>query len=227
VHECWVALRDRLIETVERLIELACSRIQNSAEECHLQQRVEVQLRVCDLIHQESPHSGEAGGCVRLLYVGSDLLQHRHSLFGQAPRGGLTDSPGRECVDVPDLQIDLVDELACQYMLRVDLQRPPGPHKRVVVLPLMPIRDGDLHQNAGRSRIARERLLLASQPVVEPPKRFLERAILQERLGVIRINFERALQAALRRRPVPLTEKKHGAKGDLRVPRDAVHRQRA
>src|SRR5271157_6576148 len=112
-------------------------------------------------------------------------------------------------------------------MLWVDVERSLGPDKRVVVLPLTPIRDGDLHQNAGRSRIARERLLLATQPIVEPPKRFLERPILQERLGVIRIDFERTLQAALRRRPVPLAEKKDTAKGNLRVRRGAVHRQRA
>ena len=56
-------------------------------------------------------------------------------------------------------------------MLRVKFQCPPSPKKRVVVLPLMPIRYGDLQQNAGRSRIARERLLLATKPIVEPPKR--------------------------------------------------------
>ena len=44
---------------------------------------------------------------------------------------------------------------------------------------------------------------------------------------MIRIDFERTLQAALRRRPVPLAEKKDGAKGNLRVRRGAVHRQRA
>src|SRR5208337_719489 len=134
---------------------------------------------------------------------------------------------GRESIDVPDLQIDLVNELARQHMLRVDVERSLGPGKRLVVLPLMPIRDGDLYQNAGRSRIARERLLLASQAIVEPPKRFLERPILQERFSVIRIDFERTLQAALRRRPIPLAEKEDRAKGNLRVRRGAVHRQRA
>ena len=52
VNECWVAERDGLIKVVERFIEPACVPIQNGAEECHLQQRVEVQLRVRDLIHQ-------------------------------------------------------------------------------------------------------------------------------------------------------------------------------
>jgi hypothetical protein len=116
----------------------------------------------------------------------------------------------------------VVNELERQQVLRVDLQRPPSPDKRVVVLPLMPIRDGDLYQNAGRSRISRERLLLATQPIVEPPERFLERPILQERLGVIRIDFERTVQAALRRRPVPLAEKKDRAKGNLRVRRGEI-----
>src|SRR5262249_5854965 len=137
------------------------------------------------------------------------------------------DGPGRESIDVPDLQIDVANELARLRMLRVHLQRPPSPDKRVVVLPLMPIGDGDLYQTAGRSRIAREGLLLATQPIVEPSERFLERPILQERLGVIRIDFERTVQAALRRRPVPLAEKKDRAEGNLRVRRGAVHRQRA
>jgi len=107
-------------------------------------------------------------------------------------------------------------------MLWVDVKRSLRPDNRVVVLPLVPIRDGDLDQNAGRSRIARKRLLLASQPIVEPPERFLERPILQERLGVIRIDFERTVQAALRRRPVPLAEKKDRAKGNLRVRRGEI-----
>jgi hypothetical protein len=42
--------------------------------------------------------------------------------------------------------------------------------------------------------------------------RFLERPLLQERLGVIRIDLERTAQAAFRRRPVPLAEKKDRAK---------------
>src|SRR5579864_3054511 len=97
------------------------------------------------------------------------------TLFGKAPRDGPAYGPGRESIDVPDLYIDVVNELGRQHMLRVYLQRSPSPDQRVVVLPLMPIRDGHLHQNAGRSRIARERLLLATQPIVEPPERFLER----------------------------------------------------
>ena len=64
--------------------------------------------------------------------------------------------------------------------------------------------------------------MLATQPIVEPPERFLERPILQERLGVIRIDFERTVQAALRSRPVPLAQKKDGAKGNLRVRRGEI-----
>src|SRR5271166_5109652 len=79
----------------------------------------------------------------------------------------------RTSIDVPDPRIDVRNELARQHMLRVDLKSSPSPDLRLVVLPLMPIRDGDLHQNAGRSRIACERLLLASQPIVEPSERFL------------------------------------------------------
>src|SRR5215469_3450106 len=112
VHECWIAERDGLIETVERFIEAACRPIQSGAEECHLQQNVEVQLRVCDLIHHESSYSGEAARRVHLLRVRGDLLQHRYSLFGKAPRDGLADGPGRESIDVPDLPIDVVNELA-------------------------------------------------------------------------------------------------------------------
>jgi hypothetical protein len=54
---------------------------------------------------------------------------------------------GRESIDVPGLPIDVRNELASQHMLRVDVERSLGPDKRVVVLPLMPVRDGDLHQN--------------------------------------------------------------------------------
>ena len=96
VNECWVAERDGLIKAVERFIEPACVPIQNGAEECHLQQRVEVQLRVRDLIHHESPHSGEAGRRVHLLSFGGS---GKDSGWGIAvdPRGnpvvaGITDS---------------------------------------------------------------------------------------------------------------------------------------
>ena len=116
VNECRVAVRDGLIKAVERFIEPACCPIQNGAEECHLQQDVEVQLRVRDLIHPESVHPGEAGRCVHPLHVRGDLFHHRHPLFGKAPRDGLADGPGRESIDVPDLPIDVVNELARQHM---------------------------------------------------------------------------------------------------------------
>jgi hypothetical protein len=180
----------------------------------HFQHRVEVQLRVCDLIHHESPHCGEAGRRVDLLHLPSDLLQHRHRLFGKAELGdtsGVLNRKFRESIDVADLQVHVANEFARLHMLRVDLKSSPSPDQRLVVLPLMLIRDSDLHQNAGRSRIARERLLLATQPIGEPPERFLERPILQESLGVIRIDLERAAQAAFHRRPVPLAEKKDRA----------------
>src|SRR5258708_40108087 len=106
------------------------------------------------------------------------LLHHISTTYGKAQRYDLADEPGRESIDVPDPPIDVRNELARQHMLRVDLKSSPSPDLRLVVLPLMPIRDGDLHQNAGRSRIACERLLLASQPIVEPSERFLERPIL-------------------------------------------------
>jgi len=62
---------------VERFIEPACCPMQNGAEECHLQQRVEVQLRVRDLIHQESVHPGEAGRRIHLLQVGRNSRSAR------------------------------------------------------------------------------------------------------------------------------------------------------
>src|SRR3954470_3466076 len=100
-------------------------------------------------------------------------------------------------------------------MLRIHLQCPPSPNKRFLVFSLIPIRDGDLHQNPRRTRIASERLLFGMQTKVKTTKRFLERPILQQRLGVVRIDFERTLQAALRRRPSPLAEEEDRAQSNL------------
>ena len=72
VDECWVAVRDGLIKAVERFIEPACCPTQTGAKERHLQQDVEVQLRVRDLIHHESSHPGEAGG-QRVAMVGDGV----------------------------------------------------------------------------------------------------------------------------------------------------------
>ena len=67
-------------------------------------------------------------------------------------------------------------------MLRVDVNRSPAQTSASSYFRWCQY-EMAIYQNAGRSRIARERLLLASQPIVEPPERFLERPILQERLG--------------------------------------------
>ncbi len=163
VYECWVAIRDGLIKAVERFIEPTCCPIQKGAGRCQLQHHVEVHSRVRDLLDQESVPPGVVGRRVYLLHLCGDLLQHRHPLFGKAEHYGLPDV-GRESIDVPGLPIDVGNALVRKRMRRVDLKSSLSPDERVVVFPLMPVRDGDLRQNERRSRIPRECPLLASQP---------------------------------------------------------------
>ena len=112
---------------------------------------------------------------VDILYLGDDLLQIRQCLVRDAKHHGDTQVLGHELVDVSELPVDAGEELAGEQVVRIDVERPLRPDERVVVLPLMPIRHRDLHQHERRSRIARERLLLEPQALVEPSERFLQR----------------------------------------------------
>src|SRR5437867_2239687 len=81
VDECWVAVRDGLIKAVERFFEPTCCPIQNGAKECHLQQDVEVQLRVRDLIHPESLQSPARRPCCT---ISANLSKSLRTLHGRS-----------------------------------------------------------------------------------------------------------------------------------------------
>src|SRR5262249_42354064 len=85
----------------------------------------------------------------------------------------------------------------------------------------------DEKQRQRGSGIAFERLLLQLQSSIELPEGFRQPAIVQKRFGVIRVDVEGTLEAALRAVPVPLAQKQHLSDGDLRVGTLVIERKRS
>src|SRR5215510_13697943 len=100
-------------------------------------------------------------------------------------------------------------------MPRIKIESLIRPRDRFVVLSLIPVRAGDLHQDERRPRITRERLLLESKAFFQLAESFHQAAVLDQRLGMVRIDLERPAQASLGGGPIPFAQKEDNAERRL------------
>ena len=109
-----IAEGNRLIQAFKRFVEPACSAVDNSATERHLQHRVEIQVSIRELFRHESVQRGHSTDGKGVAHLRDDLLQTLELLASNTKHRCLPQVCLSEAGNVANLPIHAPDEFTRQ-----------------------------------------------------------------------------------------------------------------
>ena len=154
-------------------------------------------------------------------------LQGREAFLTRVERFGAFQVLLEGTCGIALLPIRTNEQFTGEQMLRIAIERLAEPDDHVVISTLIPERDRNEHVRERRSRVALETLQLQLESARQVTERFHQAAIMEVHFCVIRVDGEGALEAALRRGPIPFTEEHHLPQRNLCVGASIIQGKRA